>query len=89
MEKRKLYQTIADEINAILPLGKVQVLDTPNHGKYCDTVSLYVDDELYEMLYTYRDATTVATIHDRTFTINGKRYYIEAYTSWLLNLAQL
>ena len=88
-QKIKLYTAIAKQINGKLGYEGVEVLETPNHGEYCDTVSLYVKDDLYEELRgEFRIKSTIELIYG-TFTIGKKQYYIEPYNGTLLNLAVL
>ena len=85
---KRIYNNVARQLNKALPYGQVTVLDTKNHGNYCDIYSLYLDDNAYDMLYQQGDSMT-KTIFNQTFEIGKEKYYIEPYNSRLLNLAVL
>jgi hypothetical protein len=87
-EKLKIYTSVAKQINDKLGYEGVEILETPNHGEYCDTISLYVKDDLYDIWREMRDKSTIDMM-DSTFSVGKKRYYIEPYNTMLLNLAVL
>ncbi len=83
----QLYVKIAKKINDKLQNGKVTVIRTDNMGRYCDTVSLEIDDDLFKMMHDKHDDEIRKVIFDSTFEINKRKYYIEPYNRYLLNIA--
>lgn len=83
----QLYVNVAKQMNAKLPHGKVTVIRTDNMSKYCDVVSLEMDDDLYEMIHGQHDNFTKTVVFDTLYKVDKREYYIEPYNKYLLNLA--
>ena len=83
----QLYVKIAKEMNDKLQNGKVTVIRTDNMSKYCDVVSLEMNDDLFEMIHGKHDNETKRVVFDSTFKIGRREYYIEPYNRYLLNIA--
>ncbi len=83
----QLYQKIADRMNAKLQIGKVTVIRTDNMSKFCDAVSLEMNDELFLAIHQDHDSETIKVVFDGTYKINNREYYIEPYNKYLLNIA--
>lgn len=83
----QLYANIAKQMNSKLKYGKVTAIRTDNMSKYCDVVSLEMDDNLFLMIHEQHDNPTKEIVFDSVFKIGDRKYYIEPYNRYLLNLA--
>lgn len=88
--KRKIYEKFAERINEQLEFGSVEVFDTPDvDEKFCDKISLRLDDNAIAMLYEQRDSKTAGVFFDTVLEYEGEKYYIEPYNSRLHNIAMI
>lgn len=88
--KKSIYIEVAKQLNSKLPYGSVSIMDTKHIDKqYCDEYSLYLENDVYDMLHEQRDTITANAFFDTVFEVNGNKYYIEPYNSRLHNIAML
>lgn len=81
------YNAVARTINKMLGFKGVTVIDTPDVDQYCDKISMWVADDLYDLLYERHDRNCSAIIFDNNFSVGEKDFYVEPYNGRLLNLA--
>ena len=80
---------IAIQMNRKLNRGKVTVTRTDNMSKYCSSVSIELDDELFNAIYGSNSNDLKRILFDTVYTVEGHEYYIEPYNKYLLNITLL
>jgi len=84
-----IYKQVSKQLSNKIGL-KLDVIDTHKTDKqFCDKYSIYVNDDLQELIYYAKDKNTIKALFDDVYTVNGSEYYIEPYNARLLNLAKL
>lgn len=81
MTTKQDYQAVANKLNKMLGLGNVSVELNP-HNEIAEKYSLVLDDDAYEMLWTYNNGA----ILDNNFAVGAKDFYIEPYNRFYMNI---
>ena len=80
---------IAIRMNRKLNRGRVTVSRTDNISKYCNSVSIELDDELFNAIHGSNSSDLKKILFDTIYTVDGREYYIEPYNKYLLNITLL